>query len=94
MLMKFYKLTNPKYASDTEWRRRNIVEVRSPGRLPGMVCPSCEQWASSDRLRDLDPARAGLDRTVRFLSVEEWRKRAVEWAAALGTPLLCPACRS
>ncbi len=80
--MRFFKLEAPYYPTVRHADRRNPVQQAVHSRIPGVDCPVCGRWSSSDRLRLVQP-RAEFGE-VRFLSLAEWRAQRPEWAHRLG----------
>ncbi len=90
--MRFFKLTYPDYLTDREMDSRNPVSSTSSHHIPGMDCPVCGTWSSSDRLRINLTMKDAPFRDVSFLTVKTWLKSRPVWAAALGVAedLLAP----
>lgn len=89
MSTSFFRLDEPKYATDHESDRRNTVWVGRPFvRLPAVTCDLCGTWGSGKKLRVPVP-QALIAELGTFPGVQEplpwreWQRRRVEWAAAL-----------
>jgi uncharacterized protein CXXCG len=85
--MRFFKLTSSKVFSGGTATAQECVRVKVSFRLPGLVCPNCGTWSSSQRLRVTVPEGLLADvNQVSFLPVEEWLRRRTFWAGALRVP--------
>lgn len=82
--MQFYKLTHPTYITDDQFEFRNPVSTASQLRLPGIECPVCGRWASSNRLRVGVPAGAQPFGPQEFVTPAQWMLGREGWARLLG----------
>lgn len=81
--MSFFKLTHPPYKTDQEFNRRNPVIETSYGHIPGIVCPVCGVWLSSDRLRVSWSARVEKVARTNYQAPDEWSRSRTTWARLL-----------
>jgi hypothetical protein len=85
--MTFFWLTHPAYQSDQEFSRRNPVIETAYGHVPGIVCPVCDVWASSARLRMSWSDRVEKVARTNYQAPEEWNRLRTTWARLLRAKL-------
>jgi hypothetical protein len=82
--VQFFKLTHPTYITDDQFEFRNPVSTASQLQLPGIECPICGRWASSNRLRVGVPAGAQPFGAEEFVTPAQWMLGREGWARLLG----------
>ena len=87
--MRFFELTSPEYATDTEASRANPIEVLETFSLPSVRCRRCGLWAGSSRILTTfgKAKKVVASMADGLITPDEWNNRKSQWARLLGVPL-------
>jgi uncharacterized protein CXXCG len=83
--MKFFRLKDPGYASDTALARANPVVLEPQALLPSIDCDCCDLWSTIESIRlSFDALTLDRFRDIRILERDRWMEERPGWARSLG----------